>query len=98
MRHSTKRILKVFTLSGILGVLGGLLTPPRSKSVSDQDADPTSPDLTPQPAHLDVDTPVASSEPTVPKQPAKRKPAAKAPVTSKTRTAAAAKPKSSSTA
>lgn len=89
MKRSVKQVIKVVTLSGVLGALGGLLSPPRlkgSKGVSHL----------PDPSIEKPEVPVAEevTEAPAPKVTPKKRP----PASSKSKTAAASKPKSSSTA
>ncbi|HVF11640.1 MAG TPA: hypothetical protein VNA87_01000 [Actinomycetota bacterium] len=103
MKRSVKQVFKVLMLSGGLGVIGGLLSPPRLKGTTgeDTDKDTTGEDkgvsLLPDPEVVTAEVPEADPVPDVPAPKAatpKKRPAAP----SKSKTAAVSKPKASSTA
>lgn len=94
MRRSVKRVFKLFTISGALGVLGGLLTPPRSElkravpAPLDAEPEVSKPDLKPG-------TSLSASPDAPPRRASQKKKTMSPP---KAKTAAAVKPKPGSTA
>lgn len=94
MKRSTKQVVKVLTLSGALGALGGLLSPPRLKRstpdslLSDSSAEQSEVSVAPETPEV------------VPPQEVKQelKVKKRTPAAPRSKTAAAAKPKTSSTA
>lgn len=99
MKRSVKQVFKILMLSGGLGAIAGLLSPPRLKDTTGKDA--TGEDkgfsLLPDPKSVTADVLEADPAPDVP-APKVTTPKKKPAPSSKTKTAAVSKPKPTSTA